>query len=127
MYWHDQIHYYADCIFGHFQMIQDYGLPTQQVLYTSQINIGNTGQQWETVIVAKSVALNKLTGTINDVMGTPQNSRYPEGTPGYLSMNINSGTYPLTATWEVSLSEGIFDTNQPVNFTIPTNVILTKK
>lgn len=59
-------------------------------------------------------------------MGTPQNSSYPEGTQGFLSMNINSDTFPLTATWEVSLSEGLFSANQPVNFTIPTNVILTK-
>ena len=120
------LHYYVDNIFGHYQMFTDYGLTTQQLLYTSQTNIGTTNQMWETVIISKVGIANKLTGTINDIMGTPVNNNYPEGTTGYLSMTINPGTSPVTAQWFVSNSGSLYNINQPKNFTIPTNVTLTK-
>ena len=37
----NDIVFYCDEIFGHYQTFQDYGLHTQTLLYISQINIGN--------------------------------------------------------------------------------------
>ncbi|MFZ4107168.1 DUF6705 family protein [Flavobacterium sp.] len=118
--------FYCDKIFGHYQIFVDYGLSTQSLLYTSQINIGSTTQSWDTVILGKVVQPNKLSGSIQDVVGPNQNPDFPQGVEGNLSMTIISGTLPLTANWKIIRSSGMRRSNQPRVFTIPTNVILTK-
>ena len=122
----NDIVFYCDEIFGHYQIYLNYGLSTQSLLYTSQINIGSTTQTWNTIIVSDVIITNKLTGIIHDVVGTPINSIYPEGVEGHLSMIINNSASPLTAQWKITRSSGMRRTNQPSTFTIPTNVVLTK-
>lgn len=123
----NDISYYSDVIFGHYQMYQNYGSPNQTLVYTSQKNIGaSTTQLWNTIIVSKSENSNKLSGTINDVVGTNQNPNFPQGVVGFLSMSINPNTSPQTAQWKVTPSTGMLAENQPTQFTIPTNVVLTK-
>ena len=122
-----EILFYCDEIFGHYQIFQDYGLPTQTELYTSQINIGNTTQVWETTLSADSIEPNKLSGMIHDVNATPLNpNSYLQILRGFLSMNINVGSMSLTAQWKIGKSVSITRGVQPVNFVIPTNVVLTK-
>jgi hypothetical protein len=124
---HEDPVFYRDEIFGHYQIFQDYGLQTQTELYKSQINIGNTTQIWDTVVIADAIKSNKLSGMIHDVNATPLNPvKYPQGLTGFLSMNINSGTSPLTAQWKIVRSIGFTRGIQPINFIIPTDVTLTK-
>ena len=122
----NDIVFYCDKIFGHYQIYVDYGLSTQSLLYTSQINIGNMSQIWDTVILGNAINPFEFYGSIHDVVGIPLNVDFPQGVEGSLSMTINSSTSPLTAQWKITRSSGMRRTNQPSTFTIPTNVVLTK-
>lgn len=118
--------FYCDEIFGHYQIYQDYGLLTQSELYSSQINIGNTTQTWDTIILADAITPNVLSGVIHDVNATPLNPiKYPQGVSGLFSLIINSSTSPLTAQWHIGRT-GFTRSDQPKNFIIPKNVTLTK-
>lgn len=120
------IMYYSDLIFGHYIMYQDYGLPTQQQVYTSQTSIYAGGSQiWNTVVVADSIDSTILSGIIKDIYATPLNANYPWGISAYFYMKINVGTSPPTANVSIGVDE-LLDPNQPKNFTIPTEFILTK-
>ena len=121
-----EVLFYSDEIFGHYQIYVDYGLSTQSLLYTSQINIGNMSQIWDTVILGNAINPFEFYGSIHDVVGIPLNVDFPQGVEGSLSMTINSSTSPLTAQWKITRSSGMRRTNQPSTFTIPTNVVLTK-
>lgn len=124
-YGYDEPIFYCDLIFGHYTMYQDYGLPTQLILYTSQTNIGLSSDTWDTIISGKVVKQNELSGMINDIHSTPLNpTQYPQGLKGYLSMTINPST--STATWHIGNTGALFGTNEPRNFTIPTDIVLTK-
>lgn len=121
------IKYYKDVIFGHYNLYENYGLPNQTLVYTSQKNIGaSTTQFWDTIMVSDSETENKLSGMINDVVGNNQNPSFPQGVVGFLSMSINPNTSPQTAQWKVTISTGMLAENQPTQFTIPTNIVLTK-
>lgn len=120
------VKYYSDLIYGHYQIFINYGLSNQQLLHTSQINIGNTNQVWDTVILSDVTTPNNLNGTIYDVKGTPLNNNYAEGTVGCLSMIINTSQSLITANWKVSRKYDLVGSDQPINFTIPTNITLTK-
>ena len=123
----DEILFYCDEIFGHYAMYQDYGLPRQTLLYTSQTNIGTTNQTWETILFSDSTVSRELSGIIHDIFATPLNpTEYAQGLSGHLTIKINNSTSPLTASWSISNGEDLFRPNQPGNFTIPTNIILTK-
>jgi hypothetical protein len=121
-----EVLFYCDEIFGHYQIFLDYGLSTQSLLYTSQMNVAGTSQIWQTVIFSDSVKPNILSGKICDIVGSNYSPNFKTGVEGYMSMKINSGTSPLTARWHITPSGALFDTNQPRNFVIPTNVTLTK-
>lgn len=119
--------FYCDEINGHYDIYADYGLPTESLLFTSRINIGNTNQVWETVILAKSTTSNELSGMILDVNGTPLNPiKYPQGVTGFLSITINNGTSPLSAQWKITKSRGFTRGVQPKNFIVPINTTLVK-
>ena len=122
----NDIVFYCDKIFGHYQIYVDYGLSTQSLLYTSQINISTTSQTWKTVIIGKVVQNFKFFGLVQDVVGSNQSPDFPQGVEGSLSMTINNSNTPLTAQWKITRSSGMRRTNQPSTFTIPTNVVLTK-
>jgi hypothetical protein len=123
----DNLQYFSDEIFGHFKLIQDYGLSTEQLLYTSETNIGTTSQTWETILVSSSTTPNEMSGIISDIHATPLNpTNYPWGLNGYFNLTINSGTSPVTANMRITPSIGMISTNQPYIFTIPTHAVLTK-
>lgn len=112
--------YYSDDIYGHYKLVQNYNLPNESVIYTSEINFINSPTPIKTIIYATSNYLNKLGGPIYDVnMMTLQKGL---GLRGGLEILI-TGTAPTTATWKVSISEE----REHVNFIIPTNLILTKQ
>lgn len=122
-----EILFYRDEIFGHYLIFEYYGLSTQNLLYSSQINIGNTTQVWDTIILADAIKPYKLSGMIHDVNATPLNPiKYPQGLSGFLSMDINVGSSPLTAQWKIGKDIGFTRGIQPINFIIPTDVVLTK-
>ena len=117
--------YYIDELRAHYKLVQNYGQPNEQVIYTSEKNIGNSPTPWPTIILAgKAVENHKMTGQVFDVTGAV-NPQYPTGVRGELEMTINPAN-PDTAQWEVTLPMGMRGLDQPDTFTIPTNVTLTK-
>ncbi|MFZ4107167.1 DUF6705 family protein [Flavobacterium sp.] len=123
----DNLQYYSDVIFGHYKLIQDYGLATEQLLYTSETTIGTTSQSWETILVSDSTTPNEMSGIISDIHATPLNpANYPKGLKGFFNLTINSGTSSVTANMRITSDIGLRSTDQPFQFTIPTNVVLTK-
>jgi len=117
--------YYIDELAGHYKLVQNYGQPNEQLIYSSQINIGNSSTPWPTIVMSNQpTEPYKMTGTIYDVAG-PLNPSYPTGVTGRLEMIINPAN-PDTAQWEVTLPMGMRGLDQPSTFTIPTNITLTK-
>ncbi|MEG2078202.1 DUF6705 family protein [Chryseobacterium sp.] len=120
------VKFYSDNIYGHYKMVQDFGTLNQQILYTSEINIGVSSTQWTTVIFASSTIPNKLNGHLFDVNTEPANSVYWP-LRGFLTMTIDSGSNPVTAHWKVTDSEERLSSGKNYNFVIPTDIILTKE
>ncbi|WP_177733238.1 DUF6705 family protein [Flavobacterium inviolabile] len=117
--------FYIDELCGHYKLVQNYGQPNEQVIYTSEKNIGNSVTPWSTIIIAgKALENYKMTGQVFDVAGV-LNPSYPTGVRGELEMIINPAN-PDTAQWEVTLPMGMRGLGQPSTFTIPTNITLTK-
>ncbi|OJV68361.1 MAG: hypothetical protein BGO42_04010 [Flavobacterium sp. 40-81] len=117
--------FYIDELCGHYKLVQNYGQPNEQVIYTSEKNIGNSVTPWPTIVMSNQpTEPYKMTGTIYDVAG-PLNPSYPTGVTGRLEMIINP-VNPDTAQWEVTLPMGMRGLDQPSTFTIPTNITLTK-
>ena len=117
--------FYIDELCGHYKLVQNYGQPNEQVIYTSEKNIGNSVTPWSTIIIAgKALENYKMTGQVFDVAGV-LNPSYPTGVRGNLEMTINPDN-PDTAQWEVTLPMGMRGLGQPKTFTIPTNITLTK-
>ena len=126
-YHNDNLQYYSDEIFGHYKLIQDYGLASEQLIYTSETNIGNTSETWETILVSDSTTPNIVSGIISDIYATPLNpTNYPWGLNGHFNLTINNGTSPVTANMSITSDIGLRSTDQPFLFTITTNVVLTK-
>ncbi|MBN9282802.1 MULTISPECIES: DUF6705 family protein [unclassified Flavobacterium] len=117
--------YYIDELRGHYKLVQNYGQSNEQLIYTSQINIGNSITPWPTIVTANQpIELYKMGGFVYDVTGIV-NPAYPLGVRGELEMIINPAN-PNTAQWKVKLPPGIRLSDQPSTFTIPTNITLTK-
>ncbi|WP_177733234.1 DUF6705 family protein [Flavobacterium inviolabile] len=117
--------YYVDELRGHYKLVQNYGQPNEQLIYTSQKNVGNSITPWPTIVMSNQpTEPYKMTGTIFDVAGV-LNPSYPTGVRGELEMIINPAN-PNTAQWEVTLPMGMRGLDQPSTFTIPTNITLTK-
>ena len=117
--------YYIDELRGHYKLVENYGQSNEQLIYTSQINIGNSITPWPTIVTANQpIEPYKMGGFVYDVTGIV-NPAYPLGVRGELEMIINPAN-PDTAQWEVTLPMGMRGLDQPSTFTIPTNVTLTK-
>jgi len=117
--------YYIDELRAHYKLVQNYGQSNEQVIYTSEKNVGNSVTPWPTIIAAgKALENYKMTGIVFDVAGV-LNPSYPTGVRGNLEMTINPAN-PDTAQWEVTLPMGMRGLGQPKTFTIPTNITLTK-
>ena len=117
--------HYIDELKGHYKLVQNYGQPNEQVIYTSQKNVGNSITPWPTIVMANQPMESYIMrGTIFDVAGV-LNPSYPTGVRGDLEMIINPAN-PNTAQWKVKLPPGIRLSDQPSTFTIPTNITLTK-
>jgi len=117
--------YYSDRIRGHYKLVENYGLPNETIIYTSEKNIGVTGSPWPCVIFANATVPNKLHGQIYDVAG-PLNVNYQMGIFGYIDMVVQPGS-PLRATWKVEPAKKEWlAADEPRNFTILTDVVLTK-
>jgi len=115
--------YYTDNIYGHYKMIQDYGMSNQQLLYTSEINVTVTSTQWPSIIYADATEPNVLDGHLYDI-----NTNYPEWPlRGFLKMTINAGSSPVTAHWKVIDSEEKLSATTNYNFVIPKDITLTKQ
>ena len=117
--------FYADGIEGHFKMILNKDLPNESILYRSDKKIGNTNDDWPNVIRGKAIDNIVLSGLINDNSGVFDNE-YPMGVRGNMIMTISAGSSPPTASWVITLPQGMYGFTQPKTFIIPTNIILTK-
>ncbi|HNU59092.1 MAG TPA: hypothetical protein PKI08_03960 [Aquaticitalea sp.] len=118
--------YYVDNIQGHYEMVQQ-GQPggsIEETVYTSQKKIGNSITDWFPVIGVYAYDNNQCGGIVydNSVEGYPN---YPMGIRGGLKLNLIQGT-PLQMEWKVTLPEGMYGNDQPTEFNIPTDIILTK-
>lgn len=91
----DEILYYRDEIFGHYKLVQNYGLSNETIIYTSQINYLNSPTEIPTAIYATSTIYNKLGATVYDIK-TMTNQKY-WGVRGSLAMII-SDTLPNIST-----------------------------
>ena len=117
--------YYVDELRGHYKLVQNFGQSNEQVIYTSEINIGNSPTPWPTIVMGNQPTQPYImNGNIFDVTGSV-NSDYPTGVKGELEMIINPAN-PNTAQWKVILPMGMRGSDEPSTFTIPTNVTLTK-
>ncbi len=122
----NEIKFYIDKLRAHYKLVQDYGLPTQQLIYTSQKRIQSIyPQEWDTIFYGYCYVNNLIHGTIFDVTG-PENVLYPQGVNGNLEMVIDPNATPNTATWKVTRKPGMTLSNQPTVFNIPLDVILTR-
>ncbi len=116
------VQYYTDGIYGHYKLYQDFGLPTQQLIYTSEMTVISDPTNYrKTEIISDAISPNKLSGIVLDLVNVTS-YKYNKG---YLEMTINPPASPLTAIWSVSITESL-DPDLPDTLNIPTNIILTK-
>lgn len=118
--------FYLDKIQGHFEMVES-GVQGQQLetnIYTSNKNVGDKDYYWPPVINLSSTNGTSCGGIIIDNIAV--NNEYWYGLKGKLIIKLIDGTNPLKANWKVTLLEGIYGINQPTEFIIPTDIVLTK-
>ena len=121
-----EIKFYIDELYAHYKLVQDYGLPTQQIIYTSQKRIQSIyPQEWNSIFNGYCYVNNFIHGTIFDVTG-PENVLYPQGVKGDLEMVIDPNVTPNIATWKVTRKLGMTLAGQPTVFNIPLDVTLTR-
>ena len=116
--------YFMDELIGHYKLVQNYGATNEQIIYTSQINAGNSITPWVTIIFGAPLQQYLLDGTIYDV-NTPYTDDNPLGLKGILKMSI-SPSNTNSAQWNITLPSGLHNSANTGIFTIPTNVTLTK-
>ena len=117
--------FYADRILGHFKMILNKDMPNESIIYHSDKNIGNSNNEWPPVIMGMTTNGVVFSGQIFDNAGV-FNSEYPLGVRGDMMLTITANSLPPTATFLVTLPQGMYAIGQPKTFTIPTNITLTK-
>ena len=119
--------YFMDEIFGHYALITpgQTGGQVEEIIYTSQKNIGNSITPWPHVISIRTGGqTNSAGGFIRDVSIDYPNQ--PDGITGHLKLNLLQSANPLQLEWEVMLPDGMYSPDQPTTFNIPTNITLTK-
>ena len=119
--------FWKDEIKGHYELVQSgqLGGQVEEIVYTSQKKIGNSVTDWFPVISGDTSNGINFEGLVYD-NSIPLNNNYPMGIRGNLELNIIPGTIPSQLEWKVTLPEGMYGTNQPTEFNIPTDTILTK-
>ena len=123
----DEVKFYSDDLYAHYKLVQDFGLPTQQTIYTSQKRIRNNHpKEFETILYGWSYQNNVMSGTVCDVTGPEPIIEYWEGVPANFVMEVSPYTTPITATWKVTRKPGMVFSDQPKLITIPMDVVLTK-
>ena len=121
-YENDYIIYYIDRIYGHYKLVENYGLPNETEIYNSQDFTGD--RPFEIFAYSPSTTATNLECTIYDVVDSNFPDKYFEGD---LILTINSGTSPLTAQWVVTpIIDKWYVEGQRTSFVIPTNITLTK-
>ena len=114
--------YYMDEIFGYYKLVENYGLPSETIIYNSQDFIGD--RPFEIFSYAPSTTATNLECTIYDVVDSNFPDKYLDGD---LKFTINYGTSPLTAQWIVTpIIDKWYVEGQRTSFVIPTNITLTK-
>lgn len=116
--------YFLDEIQGHFEMIENEGQPNEIVLYKSHRIVGTSGVYFPPIIQGASCGGIGFGGWITD------NARADyKMISGRLQITISNTTNPPTAHWQViHAGERVKITGITVNeFTIPTDIILTKQ
>ena len=124
-YWNDNIAYYMDDIYGHYCLVEDYGLPTETEIYNSQDLTGN--RPMEIFSLSPETSYLNIECRIYDVVGANNNPNFGMGMEGNLKITINNSTSPLTAQWTVTpIYEKWYKEGEPTSFVVPTNIVLTK-
>lgn len=121
--------YYVDQILGHFEMVQleEDPLGAETVIYTSDKNIGSSQQDWFPVIRIFTSDGVEAWGTVLDNVVFDPDLWINPCLHGTLSFDIIPGTNPPQAVWEVKHRKGAACfSDLPTEFTIPTDIVLTK-
>jgi hypothetical protein len=87
--------------------------------------MGQTNTDWPFVIYGTAYDIIQFNGQIYDNSITPSNGF--AAIRGILKCEIIPNTNPKQMTWKVTLPQGMYGSNQPTTFNIPTDIILTKK
>lgn len=116
------IEFYTDNIIGHYRLVENYTMPNEQVIYTSDKYWRGTTQTIPGIYVMKSTDGVHAGGMIIDT-SFPDNSPY-HGQEGRLGMKILTTGTNTTAQWRIS--KGSDAKPQDRIFNIPTDIILTK-
>lgn len=103
-------------------------------IYNSNKPIGNTTTNWPYVIYSDNISTNYEIRAIlhdNTVTNTPNGGGFIDGVLDMKVLNPNcftppSNTCALQAQWTVKKEPGLQNPSDP-NFSIPTNIILTKQ
>ena len=114
--------FYMDEIFGHYKLVENYGLPNETEIYNSQDLIGD--RPFEIFAYPPSTTATNLDCTIYDLVDLNYPDKFLEGN---LKFTLNSGTSPLTAQWIITpITDKWYVEGQRTSFVIPTNITLTK-
>ncbi|KAF2519710.1 hypothetical protein E0W68_00290 [Flavobacterium salilacus subsp. salilacus] len=105
-------------LLGHYKMINT---NNNTILYSSY-KLLTTGQLKWTFAINTTIYNLEASGIIIDNSVSFEPTGFIEG---YIRMDIQSGTTPLTIHWRVYEPEGLKIENQP-DFNIPTDIVLTK-
>ncbi|MFQ3296221.1 MAG: hypothetical protein ACI9WV_000462 [Patiriisocius sp.] len=117
--------YYIDKIEGHYKKAEIDTNGNETIIYTSQKKMGQTNTDWPFVIYGTAYDIIQFNGQIYDNSITPSNGF--AAIRGILKCEIIPNTNPKQMTWKVTLPQGMYGSNQPTTFNIPTDIILTKK
>ncbi|MES2545282.1 MAG: DUF6705 family protein [Bacteroidota bacterium] len=114
---------FIDEIQGHFMLIENAGQPNETIIYTSDKEYLNSGENWISAILLIPYS-NTTRGTIIDNCIEPTLNETNK--MGMLKFTINTATVPYTAHWEVIERQGLRILNGPI-FKVPLDIILTKR
>ena len=117
--------FYMDAIEGHYKKVEVDNNGNETTIYTSQKKMGTSNTDWPHSIYGDTNNGVKLNALIYDNSITPSNGFV--AIRGKLKCEIIPNTNPKQMTWKVTLPQGMYGSNQPTTFNIPTDIILTKK
>ena len=116
---------FKDEIKGHFEMIEigQAGGQVETIIYTSQKKMGASNTDWFPVItVGESYDGVECSCVIYDNSITDIQYGFVRG---LLSLKMLPNATQME--WKIRSPQGIYDTNQPTDFNVPTDIVLTKQ